>query len=174
MTAPIAFRDAAPEDAAALAELFGLAFTETFGHLYAPDDLAAFLAGHGADRWRAELDDSYYAVRLGEADGRAVAFAKLGPPALPIEPLGPAVELRQFYVLNPWHGSGAATEMMAWVLDEAQARGAESVQLSVFIENRRAYRFYERYGFEPVGRYDFMVGSQADQDIIMRLRLGAS
>ena len=30
---------------------------------------------------------------------------------------------------------------------------------------------YERYGFEAVGRYDFMVGTHADEDIIMRLRL---
>jgi hypothetical protein len=32
-------------------------------------------------------------------------------------------------------------------------------------------RFYERRGFAAVGRYDFMVGNHADEDIIMRLQL---
>ena len=61
---------------------------------------------------------------------------------------------------------------MAWVLAEAAGRGAEEIYLSVFIDNPRARRFYERYGFEAVGRYDFMVGSHADEDIVMRLGLG--
>jgi RimJ/RimL family protein N-acetyltransferase len=42
------------------------------------------------------------------------------------------------------------------------------VILSVYVDNHRARRFYERHGFEPVGRYDFMVGSHADEDLILR------
>ena len=54
---------------------------------------------------------------------------------------------------------------------EARRRGARALYLSVFIDNHRAQRFYARYGFEAVGRYDFMVGTHADEDIIMRLKL---
>jgi ribosomal protein S18 acetylase RimI-like enzyme len=60
---------------------------------------------------------------------------------------------------------------MDWVVEEARARGAEQLYLSVFVDNVRAQRFYARYGFEPVGAYAFMVGSHADEDIIMRARL---
>ena len=35
------YRDATPADAAALDALFRASFTTTFGHLYAPADLAA-------------------------------------------------------------------------------------------------------------------------------------
>ena len=55
--------------------------------------------------------------------------------------------------------------------DGADPGRADELYLTVFIENHRARRFYDRYGFEAVGRYDFMVGNHADEDIIMRKRL---
>ena len=172
MTAPLIFRDAKPEDAEALAALGRESFEETFGHLYSAKNLAAFLATHNERKWREELADPRFAIRIGEADARAGAYAKVGPPSLPFTVEGPAVELRQFYLLRPWHGSGAARSLMGWVLDEAARRDAEALYLSVFVDNHRARRFYARYGFEAVGRYDFMVGEHADEDIIMRKWLG--
>ena len=59
-------------------------------------------------------------------------------------------------------------QLMDWAIDEARRRGAEELYLTVYTDNHRARRFYERYGFEAVGRYDFMVGSHADEDVIMR------
>ena len=167
----VTFRDATPADAALMAALGPRTFTETFGHLYTPENLAAFLEGHSETNWHKELSDDRFAVRLAEQDGEAIGFAKLGPPSLPFEPRAPAIELRQFYLLAPWQGRGVADALMAWVLEAAAARGAGEIYLSVFVENPRARRFYERHGFEAVGRYDFMVGRHADEDIVMRLSL---
>jgi diamine N-acetyltransferase len=169
--AAVEWRDAGPEDAATLAAIGRDSFTETFGHLYTPENLAAFLTNHSEESWGAELADPRFAVRIGEVGGQAAAYAKLAPPALPFKTEGPAIELRQFYVLKPWHGAGLAAELMEWVQAEARARGAREVQLSVFTDNVRARRFYERFGFEYVGRYPFMVGTHADEDLIMRLKL---
>ena len=96
---------------------------------------------------------------------------KLGPPSLPFTPPKDSIELRQFYILKPWQGAGLAPAMMDWVLAEARRRGAAEIYLSVFADNHRARRFYEKQGFEPVGRYDFMVGTHADEDIVMRRAL---
>jgi GNAT superfamily N-acetyltransferase len=167
----IAYRRAGDDDAEALAALGRASFIETFGHLYAPENLAAFLETHSPQGWRGELADSAFAVRLAQEDGKPVAYAKIGPPSLPFTVTGPTVELRQFYVLQPWHGAGVARELMAWVLAEARARGAAQLYLSVFVDNHRARRFYARYGFREVGTYHFMVGSHADDDIVMRLDL---
>jgi ribosomal protein S18 acetylase RimI-like enzyme len=65
-------------------------------------------------------------------------------------------------------GSGIAQALMDWTFEEGRRRGSPALYLTVFVDNQRARRLYERYGFVPVGRYDFMVGSQADEDIVMR------
>ena len=164
----ITYRDATPADAATMADIGPRTFTETFGHLYTPENLAAFLTNHAVENWERELADPRYTIRLAEQDGQAVAFAKLGPPGLPFAVTGPTAELKQFYVLKPWHGTGVAPALMDWVLAESRARGAGQLFLSVFVDNHRAQRFYARYGFEAVGSYAFMVGTHADEDIIMR------
>jgi GNAT superfamily N-acetyltransferase len=165
------FRSAGIEDAPALAALGRASFVETFGHLYRPDDLAAFLVSHDEERWREQLAAEDFAVHIVEADGEPVAYVKLGPPSLPFEVTAPSIELRQLYVLRPWHGTPIARELMDWALAEARRRGAEEIYLSVFVDNHRARRFYERYGFTFVAPYAFMVGSHADEDHIMRLVL---
>ena len=165
------FRTAGPEDALLLAALGARSFTETFGHLYRPEDLAAFLTAHEEPEWRAQLASPEIAVRIAEAGGEAVAYAKLGPPSLPFEFERPSIELRQFYVLAAWQGRGLAQLLMEWALGEARQRGAKDMYLSVFTDNHRARRFYRRYGFTFVAPYAFMVGSQADEDEIWRLAL---
>lgn len=164
-------RLATSADATALSALGRESFTETFGHLYAPADLALFLENHDAAHWADQLADPAYAIRVAEDDGRLVAYAKLGPPSLPFTPLGKPIELRQFYILKPWQGSGLAASLMDWALAEARSHGADEIYLSVFSENVRARRFYARYGFAFVQTYAFMVGSHADEDHILRLAL---
>jgi ribosomal protein S18 acetylase RimI-like enzyme len=90
---------------------------------------------------------------------------------LPLETTRPALLLDQLYVLKEHHGAGIAQALMDWAFAEAGRRGAEELYLTVFVDNHRARRFYDRLGFEAVGRYDFMVGSHADEDIIMRKSL---
>lgn len=165
------YRTATAADAELMSRIGPQTFAETFGHLYSPENLAAFLLNHSVENWTKELNDPSFTVRIAEQDGEAVGFAKVGAPSLPFEVTGPTAELRQLYVLQPWQGQGVAPVLMDWAMDEARRRGAEQVFLSVFIDNLRAQRFYARYGFEAVGTYAFMVGTHADEDIIMRAML---
>ena len=167
----IVYCDATIADAAALATLGADSFTQTFGHLYAPADLALFLDNHTVAAWSAELGDPSFAVRIAEEAGAMIGYAKMGPPHLPFTPTSAAAELRQLYVLKPWHGAGVAAALIEWVIATARSQGADELYLSVFTDNHRARRFYERHGFEAVGIYAFMVGTHADEDIVMKLKL---
>ena len=95
------YRNATAADAALMARIGAETFTETFGHLYTPENLAFFLQNHSVENWTMELTDPRFTIRLAEQDGAAVGFAKLGPPGLPFEVTGPTAELRQFYILQP-------------------------------------------------------------------------
>lgn len=165
------FRDATASDLPAIDRVFRNSFCETFEHLYRTEDLDAFLARFTPEAWAEEFHDPRYRFRLAETDGEIVGYVKLGPSALPIETDRRAMELRQIYVLKEHHGSGIAAGLTEWAIDEARQQDFEELYLTVFTDNPRARRFYDRYGFEAVGRYDFMVGNQADHDIIMRKSL---
>ena len=167
----ISYRRGEVADAAAIDRVYRTAFMDTFAHLYRPEDLEAFLAKFTLEAWQRELGDDRFEFRVAEADGQPIGFAKLGPPDLPVNAEKPWVELRQLYVLNEWRGAGAARELMDWVFAEAKARGADDLYLTVYTDNHRARRFYLKQGFEEIGPYAFMVGEQADEDIIMRKAL---
>lgn len=167
----VTYRTATIADAAALAELGKRTFTETFGHLYRPSDLDLFLQNHHPQAWAKELSDPAFKVRLAEVSGEMVGYAKLGPPHLPFEPRGEAAELRQLYVVEAMKGQGVARELVEWVIERARDLRADHLYLSVFTDNHRARRFYEKMGFEAEGTYTFMVGTHADEDVVMRLKL---
>jgi len=163
---------ATPADADPLAAMGRQAFTDTFGHLYASADLACFLdAAFGADGLPAQLADPAYTVRVATAGDRIVGYAKLGPVVFPGDWPEGAIELHQLYVLGDHHGTGVGPALMRWATAEARRRGAPELLLSVYVDNHRARRFYERRGFVDIGRYDFPVGDHLDEDRLMRLVL---
>ena len=82
-----------------------------------------------------------------------------------------AVELHQLYVLKDHLGAGVGPALMDWAIATARDGGAGQLVLSVYVDNHRAKRFYARYGFVDIGRYDFAVGSTIDEDRLMRLML---
>jgi len=164
------YRDGTEADLPAIDRLFRESFCDTFAHLYRAEDLTAFLAQFTPEAWRDEYDHGHY-FRIAEVDGQVVGYVKLGPLMLPVETDVPALELRQIYVLKAHHGSGIARALMDWAIATARQLRARELYLTVYTDNPRARRVYDRYGFTEVGPYHFMVGEQADEDVIMRLQL---
>ncbi len=164
----ISYRDATPDDGPMLGGLARATFLETFGHLYKLPDLEAFLAQGNDPAYAAELTQPDLDVRFAMAGPIPIGFCKLSAITLPVEPTGPAIELRQLYLFKPWHGQGIAEALMDWAHRRAVARGATEMWLSVFTDNHRARRFYARHGFTEIRPYAFMVGTQSDEDILCR------
>ncbi|WP_332678895.1 GNAT family N-acetyltransferase [Brevundimonas sp.] len=165
---PVRLRPATQDDAPMLAEW------DREPHVIecSTDDPDADVAFGGIE-WREELADqsgvSFY--RIAEADGRPIGVMQIIDPHLEsthywgeIEPdlramdiwIGPADAL----------GKGYGTQMMTLAADEAFADPAvTAIVIDPLNSNADAHRFYQRLGFEPVGRRMF------DQDDCLVHRL---
>ncbi len=162
-------RKAAPGDAAALAALGARTFTDTFGHMYPPADLKAFLdSDHTPDAFAKVLADPRQAIWLAEQDGGAIGYAQAGPCALPHPEVTPGCgELKRLYVLKSVQGGGMGGRLLAASLEWLQTPGRR-LWIGVWSQNHGAQRLYGRYGFEKVGEYEFPVGEIRDQEFILR------
>ena len=173
----IAYRDAVPGDGPALDAMARTIWIETFAHSAPPADIAAYVAGaYGPDGALIRaLGDPAHHFRLACDDDAIVGYAKLSNCWLDDGAVTPgALQLSQLYVARTHHGSGVARTLMDWTIETARARGAPALVLTVWEENHRARRFYDRYGFAHVGFYAFQTGTQIDNDLIMQLPLNGS
>ncbi len=167
---PAEIRRATVGDAWTLAALAARTFTETFGHLYPPQDLADFIAeAYAVERQRTILSHADYAVWLLEDGGVAVGHAAAGPCGLPHPEVAPGDgELKRLYLLRSHqsggHGGRLMDAAMAWLLRD----GPRTLWVGVWSENLGAQRFYARRGFERAGEYQFPVGATRDLEYILR------
>jgi len=170
MTGALAIRRADGGDAAALAALGADTFTITFGHLYPPEDLAAFLAdSHSPASYARLLQDGRYALWLLEDGARAVGFAVAGPCGLPHPEVAPGDgELKRLYLLPEVQSGGWGGKLFACAIDWLQRDGPRTIWISVWSENHGAQRFYARHGFGKVAEYEFPVGRQRDIEYMFR------
>jgi diamine N-acetyltransferase len=165
----LSIRRAGPADAEALVAIGRATFAETFGHLYPPQDLAAFLAeAHGLARARADLADPAKAVWLAEAGGEVVGYALAGPCKLPHPEVTPQCgELERLYLLAAHQGGGAGGRLLAEALAWLEQDGPRRLWIGVWSENLGAQRLYARHGFAKVGTYEFVVGQTRDHEFIL-------
>ena len=163
-------RRATPADAEALSRIGAETFSETFGHMYPPQDLAAFLeTAYAVEKSREDIADPDKAVWLVEAGGAVVGHALAGRCDLPHDEVTPACgELKRLYVLKAFQGGGTGSRLLAQTLAWLERDGPRRLWIGVWSENYGAQRLYGRLGFEKVGEYDFIVGETRDREFILR------
>ena len=175
MTPPTSFtlRRVTTSDVVALADLARDTFVETFGHLYRPEDLAAFLkTSQSTTAYAPLLNDPRVAIWVaGDAAGALVGFLTAGPCKLPApQREAMAGEIRQLYLRASVQRDGLGTRLLVMALEWLAAQGHSPLYVGVWSGNLGAQRLYARYGFEKIGEYDFPVGSHLDREFIFRQR----
>ena len=162
-------RSAEAADTQVLARLGMQTFVDTFGHLYAKSDLEAFLAAnHSLLVYRKLMHDPRYALWVATVERRLVGYSVAGPCGLPVpSPAALDGELKRLYVQKDFQNTGLGHRLFMPALSWLQAN-YKALYISVYEENHGARRLYERQEFVVHHRYEFMVGTHADPELIMR------
>jgi ribosomal-protein-alanine acetyltransferase len=123
-----------------------------------------------ADNFREALAAGYSA-RVGEREGRIVAYGVLMP--APGE-----AQLLNLSVVNDARREGLGQTLLAQFLDDARRLGAEQVFLEVRESNAPAIALYERAGFQAIARRESYYpagaeGGHREDALVMRRGLAS-
>jgi ribosomal protein S18 acetylase RimI-like enzyme len=168
----ISIRRATNQDIPKLTALAVATYVDSFGHSFAPADLAAHLARNLApanvERFLAED-----VVLVAEGGEQMVGYVQFGAAGAGYAATSSDdQELRRLYVRRQSQRQGIGTLLMQAALAHAQLERAPTIYLDVWEHNPGAQRFYQRHGFEVVSTRTFAVesGAATSLDLIMARR----
>lgn len=159
MSVKLAIRAPTIEDANAIANVYAISFTQTFGSQYPPEELKSFLDERDGAAFGREIEAGEIIFRVAVHPTEGVCgFIKVGPSYLAEHTPNyssenrSAMDVKQMYLLDIAKGTGVAQELMNWAIDIAKET-YDDILLTVWIDNPRARRFYEKFGFVEVSYY---------------------
>jgi ribosomal protein S18 acetylase RimI-like enzyme len=82
-----------------------------------------------------------------------------------------AIEISRIYVENKTTSKGIGSELMKKCIDVAREKNKKVIWLGVWEHNIKAISFYKRFGFEIFSDHIFMLGDDAQTDILMKKSL---
>jgi ribosomal protein S18 acetylase RimI-like enzyme len=82
-----------------------------------------------------------------------------------------ALEIERIYVLREFHGRKIGQLLFDKAIEVAKVQHVAYVWLGVWKENKRALQFYTKNGFVEFDHHVFVLGDEAQTDIMMKLEL---
>lgn len=171
---PVQIRQAVPDDLDALFRLAYDTFVERWAPHYTSEDMALYLkTGFIREQMAEELESPdacrYFISNEGDT---WTGYAKVMMGSHDARWQGKTVaEIERFYLFREFHGQGMAQALMDHILEVLEQHSVEWVYLGVDVNNHRAIRFYEKYGFRQYGHKPFPVGSVIDMDQLMERKV---
>jgi len=172
MSALIEIRKATLDDAKPLTDLSYTTFWDAFAHhpKNAPDDLAFYMRqAFNLEQITEELADPKAFFLIAEIDDELAGYAKLIvdniEPGITAEK---PIELNRLYSQQKFLGQGVGQILMDACFKHAKSKEHDVMWLGVWEYNPRAQRFYEKNGFQIVGKHTFVLGSDPQTDLLMQ------
>lgn len=167
----IRIRKATLQDATVLCELGARTFSDTFAAANTEENMKMHLAKYfNIQRTTEELQDVRNIFLLACEGSQPAGYAKIR--ATNDQPEGvnanAPLEIERIYVDRKYQGRGVGKILMEACLAHAQDNAHDVVWLGVWEHNPRAINFYHQWGFERFGQHTFMLGTDAQTDLLYK------
>ena len=158
---------------AALQQIGRQTFSETFAESNSAENMAKYLEeAYSYEKLSAELNDPnslFYFAMMGQD---VIGYLKLNFGASQTELKdNDALEIERIYMLKSFQGKRVGQLLFDKAIQIAKEQNAEFVWLGVWEENKKAIQFYTRNGFVEFDQHVFVLGNEAQTDIMMKLQL---
>lgn len=167
-------RKATIQDAGLLCALGAKTFSDTFAAMNTDENMNLYLSSHfNVQTVTEELQDTS-SVFLLACDGSQVAgYAKIKATAEQPEGLHATspLEIERIYVDRKHQGNGVGKTLMEACLLHGQENRHDVIWLGVWEHNPKAINFYQHWGFEKFGQHTFMLGNDAQTDLLFKKEL---
>jgi ribosomal protein S18 acetylase RimI-like enzyme len=148
-------------------------FSETFAESNSAENMAKYLEeAYSYEKLSAELNDPnsiFYFAMMGQD---VIGYLKLNFGASQTEVKdNNALEIERIYVLKEFQGKKVGQMLFDKAIQIAKEQNAEFVWIGVWEENKKAIQFYTKNGFVEFDQHVFVLGDEAQTDIMMKLEL---
>ena len=160
-------------DADLLLTLSKKTFFDFFAHLNKPEDMEAYASvAFTPQKIQAELSNPNSHFFFAMLNGEITGYLKLnyGPAQTEFHDQN-AVEIERIYVLAEHHGKKIGHQFIDFTLKEAAGKNLQYVWLGVWEHNHNAIGFYQHHGFTVFANHPFMLGSDLQNDLLMKKHL---
>lgn len=157
-------------DALALQTISRATFLEAFAADNDEQNMSQYLQENlSIEKLTAELTAPCSEFYFAGVSGTPVGYLKVNYATCQTEPQEENnLEIERIYVFKEHYGKGVAQALFQKAIDIATHRNAENIWLGVWEHNHRALAFYKKNGFTEFGRHVFMLGTDAQTDVLMR------
>ena len=161
------------QDIENLKEIAKRTFIETYSSSNSEENITDYLENKfSTEALETELNDKNSEFYFSEFHGKIIGYLKVNTGKSQSVIINKnALEIERIYVLKEFYGKKFGQNLYKKAIKLAKEKNAEFVWLSVWEENPRAIRFYEKNGFVPFDKHIFKLGNDEQSDIMMKLEL---
>ncbi|MGI8950316.1 MAG: GNAT family N-acetyltransferase [Chitinophagaceae bacterium] len=160
-------------DAETICDIAARTFYNTYAVYNSQEDMQQYMQeSFSIQQIKSELEDAQSKFLLITENENILGYAKITWRRKPVNSSDEiALEIARFYAETIYIGKGIGKFLMEECISIAKAGAAKYIWLDVWQENKKAIRFYQKWGFIITENYSFILGKDVQQDYIMEKRI---
>ncbi|PWT72691.1 MAG: GNAT family N-acetyltransferase [Bacteroidetes bacterium] len=161
------------KDAGLIAEMSRQTFYDSFASQNTAANMAKFMNEvFTRANLMEEVEQPGNIFLLAYLDGNPCGYARLRiEEKIPAFGGSSVIEIARIYAVKDVIGKGVGSALMEKCLVIAREKKARTIWLGVWEKNERAIDFYSKWGFKIFGSHIFMLGDDAQTDLLMKKEL---